>query len=150
MKARTIVIVLDRFDPLYGGLESWADQWTRWLAGRGHDVHVAAFAIAPDSAGPGVVPHILPGATGRLARAAEAERFLRRMDPGCPSAARVQEAAGPLYSRAWLQSSGFEGLAPVSSLQRSHDAVPAGPGSTSYSATQPLPAVPRDQPGRQV
>ena len=81
MKARTIVVVLDRFDPLYGGLESWADQWTRWLAGRGHDVHVAAFAIAPDSAGPGVVPHVLPGASGRLARAAEAERFLRRMGP---------------------------------------------------------------------
>ena len=81
MKARTIVVVLDRFDPLYGGLESWADRWTRWLAGRGHDVHVAAFAIAPDSAGPGVIPHVLPAASGRLARAAEVEKFLRRMDP---------------------------------------------------------------------
>jgi UDP-glucose:(heptosyl)LPS alpha-1,3-glucosyltransferase len=81
MKARTIVVVLDRFDPRYGGLESWADQWTRWLARRGHDVHVAAFDIAPDSAGPGVVPHVLPPASGRLARAAQAAGFLRRMGP---------------------------------------------------------------------
>ncbi len=81
MKARTIAVVLDRFDPHYGGLESWADQWTRWLAQRGHDVHVAAFDIAPDSLGSGVVPHVLPPASGRLARAAEAEKLLRRMEP---------------------------------------------------------------------
>ena len=80
MRSRRIVVVLDRFDPHYGGLESWADQWTRWLAGRGHDVHVAAFDVASDGAGPGIVPHVLPRATGRLARAAAAQDFLKRMD----------------------------------------------------------------------
>ena len=81
MRARRIVAVLDRFDPRHGGLESWTDQWTRWLAGRGHDVHVAAFDVVPEGAGPGVVPHLLMGASTRLARAAAAESFLRRMDP---------------------------------------------------------------------
>lgn len=81
MNARTIVVVLDRFDPQYGGLESWAGQWTRWLAGRGHAVHVAAFDIAPDSAGPGIVPHLLPRVSGRIDRAAVAEEFLGRMGP---------------------------------------------------------------------
>ncbi len=81
MKALTIVVVLDRFDPHYGGLESWADQWTRWLVRRGHDVHVAAFDIAPDSAGPGVALHVLRRASGRFARATEAEAFLRKMGP---------------------------------------------------------------------
>jgi hypothetical protein len=46
-----------------------------------------------------------------------------------PAATKAKEpAAGPLYSHAWLPSSGFEGFVPVSSLQRSHNAVPAGPG----------------------
>lgn len=46
-----------------------------------------------------------------------------------PAATKAKEsAAGPLYSQAWLHSSGFEGFVPVSSLQRSHNAVPAGPG----------------------
>ncbi len=81
MKPLRIALVLDRFDPNYGGLESWAGQWSRWLAGRGHDVHVAAFDVAPGVAGPGVVPHVLPPASGRLARAAEAEGFLGRLDP---------------------------------------------------------------------
>jgi len=76
-----IVVVLDRLDPRYGGLESWADQWTRWLVKRGHEVHVAAFDIAPDGAGPEVIPHVLPRASGRLARAAEVEKFLRRRNP---------------------------------------------------------------------
>ena len=81
MKPLRIALVLDRFDPNYGGLESWAGQWSRWLAGRGHDVHVAAFDVAPGVAGPGVVPHVLPPASGRLARAAEAEGFLGRLVP---------------------------------------------------------------------
>ena len=46
-----------------------------------------------------------------------------------PATRKAKEpAAGPLYSHAWLQSSGFEGIVPVSSLQRSYNAVPAGPG----------------------
>jgi UDP-glucose:(heptosyl)LPS alpha-1,3-glucosyltransferase len=81
LKPVSIVVVLDRFDPHHGGLESWADQWTRWLIKRGHEVHVAAFDIAPDSAGRGVVPHVLPGASGRIARAAEVEKFLRQRNP---------------------------------------------------------------------
>ncbi len=81
MKPIRIVVVLDRFDPLYGGLESWADQWTRWLVKRGHEVHVAAFDIAPDGAGPGVIAHVLPRTSGRIARAAEVEKFLRQQNP---------------------------------------------------------------------
>ena len=81
MSPLRIVVVLDRLDPHYGGLESWANQWTQWLIQRGHEVHVAAFDIAPGSAGPGVIPHVLPHASGRLARAAEVEKFLRRRNP---------------------------------------------------------------------
>ena len=81
MSPLRIVVVLDRLDPSYGGLESWADQWTRWLVKRGHDVHVAAFDVAPDGAAPGVISHVLPHASGRLARAAEVEKFLRRRNP---------------------------------------------------------------------
>jgi hypothetical protein len=45
------------------------------------------------------------------------------------AAAKAKEpAAGPLYSRAWLQSSGFEGFVPVSSLRRALNTVPGGPG----------------------
>jgi UDP-glucose:(heptosyl)LPS alpha-1,3-glucosyltransferase len=81
LKPLRIVVVLDHYDPHYGGLESWADQWARWLVRRGHDVHVAAFDIAPGVAYPGIIPHVLPPASGRLARAAEAERFLESMKP---------------------------------------------------------------------
>lgn len=41
---------------------------------------------------------------------------------------RKTVAAAPLYSRAWLQSLGFGGFLPVSSLQRSLNTVPSGPG----------------------
>jgi UDP-glucose:(heptosyl)LPS alpha-1,3-glucosyltransferase len=80
MKPLRIAVVLDRFDPDHGGLESWAGQWARWIARRGHDVHIAAFNIAPDAAGPEIVPHVLPPASGQLARAAEVEKFLGRTD----------------------------------------------------------------------
>jgi len=82
VRALRIVVVLDRLDPHLGGLESWADRWTRWLIKRGHEVRVAAFDIAPNGAAPGVIPHILPPASGRLARAAEVEKFLEQRDPG--------------------------------------------------------------------
>ena len=78
MKPGRILVVLDHVDKNYGGLESWADQWTRWLAARGHEVHVAAFDIAPGNPGPGIIPHLLPRASGRLGRAAEVERFARQ------------------------------------------------------------------------
>ena len=81
LKPIRIIVVLDRLDPRWGGLESWADQWTRWLVKRGHDVHVAAFDIAPDGVGPGVILHVLPRASGRLARAAEVEKFLQQRNP---------------------------------------------------------------------
>jgi len=82
VKPLRVVVVLDRMDPHLGGLESWADQWTRWLIKRGHEVHVAAFDIAPDGTGPEVIPHVLPPAPGRLARAAEVEKFLEQQNPG--------------------------------------------------------------------
>jgi UDP-glucose:(heptosyl)LPS alpha-1,3-glucosyltransferase len=76
-----IAVVLDRYDPGYGGLEGWSHRWTCWLAGKGHEVHVAAFDAAASAAPAGVRVHILPGVSGRLARAAEAERLLRRLGP---------------------------------------------------------------------
>ncbi len=39
-----IVLVVDRFDPLAGGLEQWTVSFARFLLGRGHDVHVVAFS----------------------------------------------------------------------------------------------------------
>jgi len=81
MRPLPIVVVLDRFDPRWGGLEFWADRWTKWLIKRGHEVHVAAFDISPDGAAPGVVPHVLPRASGRLARAAEVEKFIQQQGP---------------------------------------------------------------------
>jgi len=77
-----IALVLDHFDPGRGGLEAWADQWTRWLVLRGYDVHVTAFDVVPGAAGQGVTAHILPRVSGRWAKAAEAEKFLRRLNPG--------------------------------------------------------------------
>jgi len=81
MKPLPIVVVLDRFDPRWGGLEFWADRWTRWLIKQGYEVHVAAFDIAPNGAGSRVIPHVLPPASGRLARAAEVEKFIRQQGP---------------------------------------------------------------------
>jgi len=80
VKPLRVVVVLDRFSPRWGGLEFWADRWTKWLIKRGHEVHVAAFDITPDGAAPGVIPHVLPPAPGRLARAAEVEKFCRQQD----------------------------------------------------------------------
>jgi hypothetical protein len=37
-----IALILDRFDPLRGGLEHWAWQWSNWLLDRGHEVAVVA------------------------------------------------------------------------------------------------------------
>jgi UDP-glucose:(heptosyl)LPS alpha-1,3-glucosyltransferase len=41
-----IVLVLDRFDPLAGGLEQWTHRFARHLLESGHEVHVVAFAEA--------------------------------------------------------------------------------------------------------
>jgi len=63
-------------------------------------------------------------------RAEERAWFEENVHPAAPEA--NEPAAGPVHSQAWLQSSGFEGFVPISSLQQSsHRAVPTGPGSTS-------------------
>ena len=41
-----IALVLDRFDPLAGGLEQWTHRFARHLLETGHEVHVVAFAEA--------------------------------------------------------------------------------------------------------
>jgi len=44
-----IALILDRFDPLAGGLEQWTHRLARHLLDCGHEVHVVAFAEANQS-----------------------------------------------------------------------------------------------------
>jgi UDP-glucose:(heptosyl)LPS alpha-1,3-glucosyltransferase len=63
-----IALVLDRFEPSLGGLESWTEGLAYWLARKGHEVSVLCFAgAAKDSA---VSLRIIDGKGGPLARAA--------------------------------------------------------------------------------
>lgn len=50
----------------------------------------------------------------------------------------------PLFSRAWLESSGFVGFASVSTLQRSREGVPGGPGVYAVVRTSDGPPRFRD------
>ena len=74
-----LALVLDRFNPWHGGLEQWAWQLTRWLDRNGYEVHVVAFDFNPDVLDSGIIPHRLPRLSGRLARASESEKLLRRL-----------------------------------------------------------------------
>jgi UDP-glucose:(heptosyl)LPS alpha-1,3-glucosyltransferase len=84
-----IGLVLERFDPLKGGLEHWTWQFARRLVDLGHEVHVIAFEFAKPVAGTRLVLHPLNAASSRLRRAADLEKKLRALqldvihDMGC-------------------------------------------------------------------
>lgn len=65
-----IGLVLERFDPVRGGLEHWTWQFARCLAERRQDVHVVAFEFHAGSTNDGIVSHLLEMPSSRLDRAA--------------------------------------------------------------------------------
>jgi UDP-glucose:(heptosyl)LPS alpha-1,3-glucosyltransferase len=72
-----IAVVLDWWDPRRGGLEHWAWQLVRWLGGRGHELHVVAFASAGSDPPPGTTIHTVPRPPSRLAAAAAISEYVR-------------------------------------------------------------------------
>ena len=74
-----IALVLDRFDPELGGLESWTASLARWLVERGHDVHVFAGTRSAHAVPSGMSFVPIPPAASRLGRARNAERLLREL-----------------------------------------------------------------------
>ena len=72
-----IALVLDRFEPGQGGLESWTDGLANWLVRRGHGVYVLCFGGATKN--PAIGLRVLDGAGGPLARAATVARELSRL-----------------------------------------------------------------------
>ncbi len=74
-----IALVLDRFDPRLGGLEQWSYQLATWLLTAGHEVHVVAFAFAPDFLPSGIITHLLAQPHSRLERGAATERCLKTL-----------------------------------------------------------------------
>jgi len=75
-----IGLVLDRFDRRLGGVEQWTAQLADRLLARGHELHVVARAVAERELRPGIVPHVLPAASSRLALADTAADLLRTLD----------------------------------------------------------------------
>ena len=69
-----IGLVLERFDPVRGGLEHWTWQFARFLVEFGQEVHVVAFEFHPETAKDGVIPHRLEMPKSRLDRAAMVRR----------------------------------------------------------------------------
>lgn len=69
-----VALVLDRFDPSWGGLEAWVAQYAQWLVTDGHRPCVVAFVIEPAAvpAGVEVVPVKRPKDHARRAMALEA------------------------------------------------------------------------------
>jgi UDP-glucose:(heptosyl)LPS alpha-1,3-glucosyltransferase len=65
-----IGLVLERFDPVRGGLEHWTWQFAHQLLSRGHEVHVVAFDFCAETEGYGVVEQRLEMPQSRLGRAA--------------------------------------------------------------------------------
>src|SRR5258707_14256964 len=54
-----ISLLLQRFDPLGGGLERYVADWAGWLSGRGHEVHIVAGT--GENARTGVTLHAIGG-----------------------------------------------------------------------------------------
>jgi UDP-glucose:(heptosyl)LPS alpha-1,3-glucosyltransferase len=73
-----IALVLERFDPAIGGLESWTDGLARWLGGRGHSVTIVATGGA--ASGPALRVELVEPSASPLARAASIARRLARLD----------------------------------------------------------------------
>ena len=74
-----IALVVDRFDPLRGGLEQWSAQFAAELVRRGHEVHVVAERFSPQADEIPIVRHPLPPSRTRLGFAAAAEAALARL-----------------------------------------------------------------------
>ena len=74
----SVALVLDRFDPLGGGLERWAHQLGRYLIQAGYEVHVVTFDLR-EPVDSDLVLHRLPKSSSRLARAEVVERFLKQL-----------------------------------------------------------------------
>jgi len=72
-----IGLVLDRFEPRLGGLESWTEGLANWLVQRGHNVSVLCFAGTTKNSA--VNLHIVHGEGGPLARAAAVAARLSRL-----------------------------------------------------------------------
>ncbi len=63
-----IGLVLERFDPVRGGLEHWTCQFARRLVALGHEVHVVAFEFYPGASADGIIAHKLDMPESRLER----------------------------------------------------------------------------------
>lgn len=74
-----IALVVERFDPLRGGLEQWSAQFAAELVGRGHEVHVVAERFSPQADLIPIVRHPLARARTRLGFAVAAEAALERL-----------------------------------------------------------------------
>jgi UDP-glucose:(heptosyl)LPS alpha-1,3-glucosyltransferase len=64
-----VALVLDRFTPHRGGLESWATRFAAWLLERGDEVHGVAFEYDHAAMPPNLLRHSMPRPPGRLDRA---------------------------------------------------------------------------------
>jgi UDP-glucose:(heptosyl)LPS alpha-1,3-glucosyltransferase len=74
-----VALVLDRFEPRRGGLESWTFQLAAWLSRAGHQVHAVCFSASAEGEPFGITAHALPAVIGREARAAAMASFLARL-----------------------------------------------------------------------
>jgi glycosyltransferase involved in cell wall biosynthesis len=72
---RRVAIVLDRFDPEVGGLESWTYQFVTALLERGYEVHVAAAEFAATNLP--ITVHRVPRETSPWEQALRVEETLR-------------------------------------------------------------------------
>ncbi|HPA17698.1 MAG TPA: glycosyltransferase family 4 protein [Verrucomicrobiae bacterium] len=74
-------LILNRFDPSWGGLENWTCHYARWLAEEGHGVHVVAFVIKSAALPPGVEPLQVTRPKSFAARASALENAVRQLAP---------------------------------------------------------------------
>lgn len=75
-----IGLVVERFDPLHGGLEQWAYQFASQLPARGHEVHVVSSRFGEQTLQLPIVRHRLKGVHSRLGFAEAAEQKLRSLE----------------------------------------------------------------------
>ena len=75
----SVALVLDRFDPLLGGLEIWTHQLSQYLLEAGHEVHVVAFDFR-EPIDPRLIIHRLPKSSSKLERATLAEQCLGQLN----------------------------------------------------------------------
>jgi len=74
-----IGLVVEKFDPLRGGLEQWSVQFASQLLDRGHEVHVVAAGFGEEAPAMPIIPHRLEGVHSRIGFAEAAEQKLRSL-----------------------------------------------------------------------